>query len=77
MGLCGAVVKVADLMDCEAGPGFHVMTDKGTLDAIGLSGRSDARWIVHRTERCVLWSSQDVARGAYSQDACKRLSMSA
>mmetsp|Transcript_11917 Transcript_11917/g.35687 ORF Transcript_11917/g.35687 Transcript_11917/m.35687 type:complete len:247 (-) Transcript_11917:162-902(-) len=42
-GLSHVQLQVADLMDCEAGPGFHVMTDKGTLDAIGLSGRSDAR----------------------------------
>ena len=30
-------------MDCEAGPGVDVITDKGTLDAIGLSGCPNAR----------------------------------
>jgi hypothetical protein len=41
------VSQEVDLTDveaaCASGDSFSIITDKGTLDAIGLSGRPDAR----------------------------------
>ncbi len=33
-----------DLLNCDYGEGVHVITDKGTLDAVGLSNNPVARW---------------------------------
>lgn len=42
-------------MDCEAGPGVDVITDKGTLDAVGLSGCPNARcFLAIRPAVCLL-----------------------
>lgn len=42
-GLSHIRIKIEDLLNCDYGEGVDVITDKGTLDAIGLSDNPDAR----------------------------------
>ncbi len=38
-----APAQEEDLLNCDYGEGIDVITDKGTLDAIGLSDNPDGR----------------------------------
>lgn len=39
-----AISQKEDLLNCNYGEGVDVITDKGTLDAIGLSDNPDGRY---------------------------------
>lgn len=38
------LLQQEDLLTCDRGEGVDVITDKGTLDAIGLSANPHGRW---------------------------------